>query len=207
MVSSSSTRKMARLHWPDEDPIGRQLVLRPRGAAAGRPLEVVGVVGDGHEWSLPTEPPAGRVCPKSTTAGKRIEPPLAHVIHGTNYLRCGGLDRCRPSRYVASLHLWVHDWLVSAGVFRAALHSRRAVQVDIQPASGNREPGRGDIPRRGPSELCCFRRHGGGASYGAWIRAKGVRALVTGLHGTSCTTYRRTPASGRMSRMTRDTPK
>ena len=46
---------MARRHWPNQDPIGRQLTLRGRGKA-GRPLEVVGVVGDIHQWNLQYEP-------------------------------------------------------------------------------------------------------------------------------------------------------
>jgi len=40
---------MAQRHWPDQDPIGRQLTLRRRRGKDGRPLEGVGVVGDIHE--------------------------------------------------------------------------------------------------------------------------------------------------------------
>ena len=56
-------QKMARRHWPDQDPIGRQLTLRPGGKDAGRPLEVVGVVGDIHDWSLQHEPRAAVYVP------------------------------------------------------------------------------------------------------------------------------------------------
>ncbi len=52
---------MARRYWPDQDPIGRQLVLqrghwgKPDGPV-GRPLRVVGVVGDIHHWNLQDDP-------------------------------------------------------------------------------------------------------------------------------------------------------
>ena len=61
---------MARRHWPDQDPIGRQLTLRPRRRAAGRPLEVVGVVGDIHEWNLQSEPMAAVYVPTVQVQGE-----------------------------------------------------------------------------------------------------------------------------------------
>ncbi len=61
---------MARRHWPDQDPIGRQLTLRSRRrGAAGRPLEVVGVVGDIQDWSLQQEPWAAVYVPRVQQQG------------------------------------------------------------------------------------------------------------------------------------------
>jgi putative ABC transport system permease protein len=62
-------QKMARRHWPDQDPIGRQLTLRSGSIPQHRkatsiPLEVVGVVGDIHEWSLQSEPQAAVYVPR-----------------------------------------------------------------------------------------------------------------------------------------------
>ena len=61
---------MARRHWPDQDPIGRQLTLRPGRLAAGRPLEVVGVVGDIHDWNLQHEPNAAVYVPTVQVQGE-----------------------------------------------------------------------------------------------------------------------------------------
>ncbi len=60
---------MARRYWPDQDPIGRQLVLQQGGAAAGRPLQVVGVVGDIHQWNLQFEPRAAVYVPTVQVPG------------------------------------------------------------------------------------------------------------------------------------------
>jgi putative ABC transport system permease protein len=43
--------KMARLHWPGQDPIGRRIKFGP-ATAPGRWLTVVGVIGDVHEMGL-----------------------------------------------------------------------------------------------------------------------------------------------------------
>ena len=62
--------EMARRHWPDEDPLGRHLTLLQRGKPAGRPLEVVGVVGDIHDWSLQFEPRAAVYVPTVQVLGE-----------------------------------------------------------------------------------------------------------------------------------------
>ena len=55
---------MARRYWPGEDPIGKRLTVEYAGFGASvqgeRPREIVGVVGDVHEWSLQNEPCGAR---------------------------------------------------------------------------------------------------------------------------------------------------
>lgn len=59
----------ARLHWPGEDPIGKQITLRPARAEASRPLEVVGVVGSIREWNLQFDSNAAVYVPRVQEEG------------------------------------------------------------------------------------------------------------------------------------------